>query len=48
MPETDWTAVNVIRSMRWAGHVACLEKRNITGFGGKACKGRFLEDICMN
>jgi len=24
MPETDWAALNVIRSMKWAEHVACL------------------------
>ena len=24
MSETQWTALSVIRSMRWAGHVACL------------------------
>jgi len=24
LPETDWTALIVIRSMRWAEHVVCL------------------------
>jgi hypothetical protein len=47
--ETEWTALSVIRSMRWAGHVACLGGREIyTGFGGKACRRRFLKDIGMD
>jgi hypothetical protein len=24
LSEVEWTALSVIRSMRWAGHVACL------------------------